>query len=207
MSNAAAAASPSPKGGKGSKKKLLLIVGIVLLVAVAGGVGAVVLLQKKAQSMAEADDGETAAATAEPAHKTAAKDPKAPPVFVPLDSFTVNLADRQADRYAQVGITLEVGDTHVAEEVKTYMPAIRNNILLALGDKTAAELVTREGKDQLARQIVRETSRALGAEVEEPEAEKEADASPDEAPRKVRKRRRAVELPVKAVHFSNFIIQ
>ncbi|MCK7493223.1 MAG: flagellar basal body-associated FliL family protein [Comamonadaceae bacterium] len=27
---------------------------------------------------------------------------------MPLDPFTVNLADRDAERYAQVGITLEV---------------------------------------------------------------------------------------------------
>ena len=30
------------------------------------------------------------------------------PAFVPLDPFTVNLADREAERYAQVGITLEL---------------------------------------------------------------------------------------------------
>ena len=47
---------------------------------------------------------------APPPPKPAAKhDPKAVPTFVPLDPFTVNLADRDADRYAQIGVTLELG--------------------------------------------------------------------------------------------------
>ena len=70
----------------------------------------------------------------------------AAPVFVPLDPFTVNLADRQADRYAQVGITLEIEDAKTGDEIKAFMPAIRNNVLMAIGDRTAADLLGREGK-------------------------------------------------------------
>lgn len=82
------------------------------------------------------------------------------PVFVPLDPFTVNLADRQADRYAQVGITLEIEDAKTGDEIKAFMPAIRNNVLMAIGDRTAADLLGREGKALLAERIRREASRA-----------------------------------------------
>ncbi|WP_425258309.1 flagellar basal body-associated FliL family protein [Rubrivivax sp. RP6-9] len=195
MSAAAATAdAPPPKG----KKKLLIIVGAAVLVVVLAVVA--LLMMKKS---APADDEEAAEQTA-PAKAAVKHDPKAVPTFVPLDPFTVNLADRDAERYAQVGITLEVGDTATGDQIKAYMPAIRNNILLVLAEKTAAQMMDREGKVKLAGQIQRETSRAMGYEVEEPEE----DAADDEAPKKKkRKKAAAPALPVTGVHFSNFIIQ
>jgi len=89
-------------------------------------------------------------------------DKLAPPTFVPLDPFVVNLADRDADRYAQIGMTLEVEDAKFAESMKGYMPAIRNGILMILAHKTAGELLTREGKEQLAEEVAREAVRPMG---------------------------------------------
>jgi|WetSurMetagenome_2_1015567.scaffolds.fasta_scaffold12821_4 flagellar protein FliL len=201
MSAAAVADAAPPKKGK---KKLLVIVGVVLLLLVAGGAVAVVML-KRAQAAAEAD-GDGGGGKAPPEEHA---ESKAVPIFVPLDSFTVNLADRDADHYAQVGITLEVVDDKAAEKIKQYMPAIRNNILLALSDKTAAQLMDREGKTRLADQIRRETARALGYKVEDPlpaAAAATASAAGTVHPVKA-KAKKPVELPVTAVQFSNFIIQ
>jgi flagellar FliL protein len=39
-------------------------------------------------------------------------------VFVPLEPFTVNLADREAERYAQIGMTLEIEDAKVGDQIK-----------------------------------------------------------------------------------------
>jgi flagellar protein FliL len=197
--SAATAEAVAPKKGN---KKLVVIGGVVvLLLALAGGAGAL-LLKKKAP----ADGDEDTAASHQAAPKAAAShDPKNPPVFVPLDSFTVNLADRDAERYAQVGITLEVGDSKVGDQVKVFMPAIRNNILMALAEKSARDLMDREGKTKLAEKIRRETSRALGYEVDEPEDEEAADE--DKPKKKSKKRKAEVVLPITAVHFSNFIIQ
>jgi flagellar protein FliL len=193
--SAAAAEGMAPKK---VNKKLIVIGAVVVLVLALIGVGAMLLMKKSSGDSEEADSHA-------PVQKAAApRDPKAMPVFVPLDSFTVNLADRDAERYAQVGITLEVEDTKVGDQVKVFMPAIRNNILMALAEKSAADLMDREGKTKLAEKIRRETSRALGYEVEEPEDE----AAVDEPPKKKSKKRKAeVVLPITAVHFSNFIIQ
>ncbi len=202
MSAAAAApeAAPPKKGGK----KLILIGGVVLLLVIVGVVAAL-MLGKKKHADEDGGDGEAAAEKHAPAPKAAVKhDPKAVPTFVPLDPFTVNLADRDAERYAQVGITLEMDDPKMADQIKAYMPAIRNNILLALADKTASQLMERGGKAKLAEQVRRETARAMGYEVEEPE-EEEADA--DAKPKKKKKKKAEVHLPITAVHFSNFIIQ
>ena len=122
------------------------------------------------------------------------RDPKVVPVFVALDSFTVNLADREADRYAQVGISLELADAKAGERIKVFMPAIRNNILMVLAHKRASDLLERTGKEKLADEVLRETERALGLEPLQPgsTARRGADAE---------------ARPVRAVHFSNFIIQ
>lgn len=196
--SAAAEAAPAPKGGN---KKLIIIIVAVLVLVLAGG-GAAMMLMKKGADTEEVDDEDGAPA---PKKKAAATAPRKPPTFVPLDPFTVNLADRDADRYAQVGITLEIQDAAVDAQIKAFMPVIRNNILLALSDQKATDLMGREGKARLAVRIQRETSRALGVEIA---AEEETEEAEEAAPASKKRRRRAEpELPITAVHFSNFIIQ
>jgi flagellar protein FliL len=200
MSAAAAEAAPAPKG----KKKLILIVAAVAVLALGGGGAALMLSKKKAaEAELEAEEG-----GAPPPKAVAKADPKAVPTFVPLDPFTVNLADRDAERYAQVGITLEIEDPATGDQIKNYMPAIRNNILLAIADRTAGDLMGRDGKEQLAEKVKRETSRALGYDV--PDEDAASDEEDEDKPKKKGKKKAKKAdpvLPVKAVHFSNFIIQ
>ena len=201
--SAPAAAADAPPAAKG-KKKLIIIIAAVAVVLAGGGGGAVFMMKKKAAAAAEAEEGGDSHA---PAKAAAKHDPKAVPVFVPLEPFTVNLADRDAERFAQVGITLEIDDAKTGEQMKAYMPAIRNNILMALADRTAGELMTREGKAKLSEKIKVETSRALGIEIEEEEPEAAEEEEKPAKKKKKKAKKAAPALPVKAVHFSNFIIQ
>ncbi len=187
------AATDAVAPAKGKKKLIIIIVAVAVLVLAGGGGAAMLLLKKPA---AEGEDGEPTAHAVTP-------DPKAVPIFVPLDPFTVNLADREAERYAQVGITLEITDNKVGDQIKAFMPAIRNNILMAIADRTASELLDRNGKQQLAETVKREASRALGVEV----GKEEVSAVAEETPKKKVKKPAPPHLPIKAVHFSNFIIQ
>lgn len=190
----AAAGEAAPAGG--GKKKLVIILIVVLLLVIGGGVAALLLLKKKP---AEGEEGEEAATHA-PAPVIPKPPAGTPPVFVPLEPFTVNLADKDVDRFAQVGVTLEVVDAKFAEQLKLYMPAIRSNVLMVLSYKTAAELLSREGKEQLAREIMRESVRPMGIEID--------DEDQEEDPKKKRKKRRApVFNPVTNVLFSSFIVQ
>ncbi|MFG6487400.1 flagellar basal body-associated FliL family protein [Roseateles sp. BYS78W] len=201
MATAPAAEEAAPKGG-GSKKLIIILAAVLVLVLVGGG--AAVMLLKKKQA---ADDSEDGADTAEAAPKAKAH-PKSdhPPTFVPLDPFTVNLADKDVDRFAQIGITLQVDDPHFADQIKAYMPAIRSNVLMVLSHKTAVELLTQEGKEKLAKDIMRESVRPMGIELDD-EDEDEAPAAAD-APKKKKKKKKAhVESPVTQVLFSNFIVQ
>jgi len=198
MATAPAAVEAAPKGG-GSKKLIIILAAVLVLVLVGGG-AAFMLLKKKAPVEDSEDGAETSEATAKP--KAHAKSDH-PPTFVPLDPFTVNLADKDVDRFAQVGVTLQVDDPHFADQIKAYMPAIRSNVLMVLPHKTAVELLTREGKDKLAKDIMREAVRPMGIELDE---EDEADAGASAAPKK-KKKKAHVESPITQVLFSNFIVQ
>jgi len=211
MSAAAAAADAVP-AKSGGKKKLVLMVAVAALVLGGGGVGALVYMKKqKAAAEAAAEDGD--AADAAPAKHEKKREKGEKPVFVPMDAFVVNLADHDADRYAQIGIVLEVPDEHAGEEIKTYLPAIRNNILLLLAHKSSADLSGGDGKELLAKQIRREALRAMGEDVDEDDdavpARAADGASAAAAPARKKKKKAAenANAPIRSVQFSSFIIQ
>lgn len=203
MSAAAAAPAGDAPAKKGSKKLVIILVAVLLLV-LAGGGAAFFLMKKNAAAEegdeASLDEGHAKAAAHAPAPKPPQRKPGTPPTYVPLDPFVVNLADRDQDRYAQIGMTLEVDDAKFADEMKAYMPAIRNGILMILAHKTAAELLEREGKEKLAEEVMREAVRPMGIEIDAEEDE-------EPAPGKKKRRRAPVYNPVQHVHFSSFIIQ
>lgn len=190
-----AAEDGAAKAPAKSKKMLIIIVGAVLVLALGGG-GAFFYISK--QRAAAAEEGEDAPTTKSADHGK----PKAPPAYLPLDNMVVNLADPGGERVAQVGITLEVMDAQAADKVKAFLPTIRSGILLLLSQRTAEELLKPEGKQQLAKDILRETSVPFGGGV--------AVEHDDGAAAKKKKTKGKVdhpEYPVVGVLFSSFIIQ
>ncbi len=142
MSAPAAEAPAKPK----SKKMLIIIAAVLALVLIAGA-ATLFLLQGKSS---EDSDGEEQSSGQEEDHDKA----KNPPQFMPIDPIVVNLADPDTPRFAQVGITLQLEDAHTADQVKAYMPSIRNGILLKMSAQTSAELLRPEGKTKLAEEIL-----------------------------------------------------
>ncbi|WP_334134690.1 flagellar basal body-associated FliL family protein [Tepidimonas sp.] len=140
------AAAEKPK----SKKLLIIIIGVLLVLLLGGGAAAFLLMSKSADEEEEGADAPKAKAEA----KAKPKKPAGPPTFMPLDAVVVNLADAGSTRYAQVGITLQVEDAPTADLVKQYMPAIRNGILMAISRRTADQLLSAEGKEELANEIL-----------------------------------------------------
>lgn len=166
MSEAAsAAAAVAPRASRGKKWTLIAIVAAAL----AGGAVAAT------QFLGGADTAQAEA----PAKKRE-------PIFVSLEQFTVNLADEGGERFAQVGVTLEVADEQVDKALRAVMPSVRNSVLLLLSSKKSEELLTLDGKKQLAAQIADGTAAELGWS-----GSKDADRPK----------------PIAAVHFSHFIVQ
>lgn len=220
MSAAPATAAAEGDAPKGGKKKLIIIGAVVALVLAGGGGAAVFMMKKKAADAAAAAAAEEGGDDADSgdhddkSHKPAeshAKGEHGAPTFVPLDPFTVNLTDKDSDRYAQVGLSLQVNDPHLGDELKNYMPAIRNAILLLLSHKSSEELLSPEGKDKLAQEIRRDAAKAMGYNVEDPFEEEEPEEAVDkDAPKKKKKKKKKpsfVENPIVQVHYANFIIQ
>ena len=194
MSAAAVTDAVPATPAKSGKKKLILIIAVLAVLLAAGGGAAFFMMKKRAAEAAAAAEESGDAAGDQPTQKVLKADVKSAPAFVPLDPFTVNLADREAERYAQVGMTLELADAKAGDLLKAYMPAIRNNILLVLAGKTAAQLMEHEGKVQLAGEVRAAALKPLGYTVKPDAATAKAKATEDEP-------------PIRAVHFSNFIIQ
>lgn len=187
---------------KKSKKGLIIAIAAVVLLAGVGG--AAVFLMKGG------DHDEEAAAAKAAEKRQAAR------VFVTLEPFVVNLADREAERYAQVGVVLEVEGKEAEARLAAKMPAVRNEILLLISSKHAGDLTSREGKEALAGEIVVAAARPLGWTPPEDEPEDEPPAkvktkdgakAKDKAKAKPKKHVEPPPNPVAAVHFASFIVQ
>lgn len=176
-------------------KKLLLIVGVLVVVLALAGGGAFFFISK--QRAAAADEGDH-----EPvAHAEAG----GPPTYLPLDNMVVNLADPGGEKVAQIGITLELIDAKAVDKVKQYLPTIRSSVLLLVSQRTAEELLQREGKEKLASDILREAAKPFGGgEEEEPV---DAEKSTAKKPKPAKKAKPRVQMPVTGVLFSSFIVQ
>lgn len=183
-------AADAPAAPAKSKKMLIIIVAAVLVLAIAGG-GAFFFMKKKAASEEEdaVDDHAPKATAAHDKHK-------APPEYLPMDNMVVNLANPGGERVAQIGVTLELLDKDSVTAVKGYMPSIRSGVLQLIAKRTAEELLSPEGKEQLTQDILRETTIPFGG------GEEEEDTS-----KKSKKKKAPVQYPVVAVHYSSFIVQ
>lgn len=123
-------------GRKRSIWPVVLIV-VALLAAIAGG-AAWWFLYKPADT----------------AHPPKAAPPPAP-VFMPLDTFTVNLQnpDNDLDRVLYVGFTLRLPDEATHQQLSNYLPEVRSRLLLLLSRQNSASLSTEQGKQQLVEEI------------------------------------------------------
>jgi flagellar protein FliL len=124
---------------KSSKKKLIIIIAAVALLAGGGGVGWYFMHQKSGDKV-------------EKKHEEPAKEP----VFVALETFTVNLQPDPDEKFLQLDATVQVGGAEAAEELKKQMPAVRNRLLMLLTSKKASDVSTTEGKNQLSQEMLAE---------------------------------------------------
>lgn len=197
MATATAEVANAAPAASRSKKKLILILGGVIIVLAIVGAGLWIGLRGKAAVPGLGSEG-SQSAVSESAAKSRVK--KTQPGFLPMENFVVNLADKEFERFAQIGITLELETPEMVEKLKAYTPVIRSNVLLLLTHKTSAELLDRAGKEQLTLEIMREAARSIGTEFQ-------AGAAAHDGKRPTPKGREETPGPIVHVHFSSFIIQ
>ncbi|MCB5189268.1 flagellar basal body-associated protein FliL [Methylobacillus arboreus] len=130
---------------KKSKKGLILALVGGLLLAVLGAGGAYWYLSQQNAAHGDKPPKE---------EKVVVKEP----VFVTLETFTVNLQPDPDDQYLQVDLTVQVADSSQADSIKMHMPSVRNRILILLSSKKSSELLTSEGKKALTNEIIAQLS-------------------------------------------------
>lgn len=183
--DAKAAASTEPAVAPAKSKKLLIIIlGAVLLLVLAGG--AALFLMKGDEEGEDEDVVESSQSK-----KKEKKGKSAPPVFVNLEPFTVNLIPEAGDQYLQVTLSLEFEEPTAEQLVKVHMPKIRNNVTMLLSGKKPSELVSKEGKEKLASELKVTINEVL----EPPRVNKKGEKIHSE------------DGPAKEVLFTSFIIQ
>jgi flagellar protein FliL len=106
----------------------------------------------------------------------AVEEPKAPPVYLPLDPpLVASFQDQGQIRFLQVAVELMARDDKVIEGLKTHMPVIRNNLLMMMGGQTMATLTSRDEKEKLRAAALAEVQRILkensGGEADAPGVE------------------------------------
>ena len=78
--------------------------------------------------------------------------------------LVVNFDDTQAVRFLQLQIDVMARDEKVIEQVKQNSPAIRNNLLMLMNNRDYKTLMTREGKEALRQECLKEVQRILKKE-------------------------------------------
>jgi flagellar FliL protein len=76
----------------------------------------------------------------------------------------VNFDDSQAVRFLQLQIEVLTRDEKYVEAVKLHQPMIRNNLLMLMNGRDYKTLMTREGKEALRTECLKEVQRILKKE-------------------------------------------
>ena len=197
------------------KKKLIIVLATVLLLG--GGGGAWFMFKGKHSAEGEAQ--------AKPVKEVRHTKKDAPPVYLPLESFVVNLraqASQSNDQFLQTEMTLRLAGPEVIDQIKQRMPEVRNRVLMLLSTKTSQELMTPDGKARLAESVRVEISAVVDPDavlaVKQPTIKKEAaagdntDEAAGEAPAEetetvAEEAQSPEDYKVKSVLFTSFIIQ
>jgi len=132
---------------KGSARKWIII-GIAVLVLGGGGYGAWDFL------LAEKLLGRDNPQTAETKQSTAQAEAETFGSIYKMDSFIVNLLDREGKRYLKTTIEFEVENDDITKKLTRRTPQLRDAILLLLTSKSFEDISKPEGKLRLKNDLI-----------------------------------------------------
>ena len=85
-----------------------------------------------------------------------------PGLIVGLEEIIVTLvSDPRQPRYMRINVNLEIRDAGSAERATARIPHLRDIVIMALSDKSAADLASPEGKAALRDEIYRDIAAQL----------------------------------------------
>ncbi|ALM54238.1 flagellar basal body-associated protein FliL [Halomonas huangheensis] len=138
-----------------SRWLIWLLVVLVITASSAAAIAIYMLLNQSPGALAHAGEAQQ-----DTAHTRA--EPPVDPIYLKLEPFTVNLAeDNGGPRMLYMGITLQLGDQLSQQAIDRIRPQVRNRVVLMLSGRKAEDLVTPEGKQQLATDLTTGLSELL----------------------------------------------
>jgi flagellar FliL protein len=85
--------------------------------------------------------------------------------YTKLEPFTVNLVG--LTQVIQLVVTLKMAKPEAGEKVKLYMPAVRHGMILLLSSKSAEQVTSAAGKQQLIKETISTVNRAIESNAKE----------------------------------------
>ena len=82
-----------------------------------------------------------------------APEPPAPPVFMSLEPFTVNLQPGGPQRHLHVAISVRVQDAAAQALLTEYLPEVRSRVLAVLSNREGPALMQPAAHDALAAEV------------------------------------------------------
>jgi flagellar protein FliL len=147
--------------GQGGRKKIILIVGaaILVLLLVSGGL-TFWLLTGDSSTDPAATPGATEAAEGEQGEDWTI--PTGRIIYVPLHpAFVVNFSGDSDVRFLQIELQIATRDPNVPPKMIEHDPAVRNNLVMLFASQKPSDLETREGKEQLRKQVLDEIRKVM----------------------------------------------
>jgi len=143
------------EGEEKKSSKLIIIIAVILLI-VGGGAGYYFMAGDS-----EAVDGEQAEEVEEVIEDEEGDAANEELYYDMSKSLIVNFPKGSGASLIQVSVSLLVKGAETIDAVKKHEPMIRNNLLMAISAKGAANLKTREGKEALRETMLDEIGKVM----------------------------------------------
>lgn len=143
------------RSGNGKKRSFIVFILLLIILGLCGASG---YLYFQLSGMKSAPQEKTADVAARPEAT-----PAQPPIYYPLDTFTVSLKPGKdnVDRVLYIGLTLRLKDEKSKALIQQFLPEIRSRLLLLFSQQTSEDMATESGKLELINQIMKVTGLPL----------------------------------------------
>ena len=139
-------------GGGGSKKKLIIIVAVVLLLVI----GIVVFMLMSGEEEEQLPEEEM--------QVTDVAEPLAEPIFLPLESFVVNLKDGR--RFLKTTIQLMLSEPAAAAYLTVRLVEIKDIVLAELQELSVEDVKQSDAREALRQRLISAISQIFPSEPE-----------------------------------------
>ncbi len=136
----------------GGKKKLILLL-VLLLVLGGGGFAAYKFMFSKKEKVTQEQKAQKIIEEIKATENVG--------IMYDLGTFTVNLADKDIERYLRISIILELKNQKIQQEVEKRLPEIKDAIITLLLTKRSTDLKTPEGIEFLKEEITKRANAIL----------------------------------------------